>query len=377
MIIVEGIRVHMNEFTAISTGEVRKSIQILIEKEGFKLLGQEREIYLAFRDCQLKSGGNQNSLLFIESTLYPEIRFYISDPKIWKNKILSERFVDEFKKHQNSSFKNLLTISSILILFLLPIFSLFFFRAQIIHKIADQIPPEEESKLGDKIWEIFKKDKSIITSKYSLTVEKELLSRLKYDPNFKIKIHIVEDSIVNAFALPGGHIILNSGLILKADTPEEIAGVLSHEISHITNRHVLRQMIQMIGIYGGLSILVGDIGGVVATVLQGSAFFLQMRFSQEFEKEADSQGIKILEKSEISPSGLKLFLEKIKKKEDDSKIIDDQEKVLEFFQTHPNTEDRIKFIETWSKNHPNFKGKPFLFSFNQWKNDIKNSGDKK
>jgi Zn-dependent protease with chaperone function len=365
----------MKYYDAIFTGGDRKSIQIFPEKDGFRIKGLDQFSYISYRECHLKAGGNQNSLLMVESTVYPELKFYCSDTTIWKDPDLKLSFPNEFQKFQKSSFSHFVLIVVFTFLIASPILGIIFFRSPLIRLIANGISPEKEKAIGDKIWDIYKKDKTILSNKTSVKVSEEFLNRLKFDPKFHIKIHIVEDSIVNAFALPGGHIILNSGLILNAETPEEIAGVLSHEISHITQRHVLRQMIQMIGVYGGLSIIVGDVGGALATILQGSAFFLQMKFSQDFETEADSEGIRILVESQVSPLGLQSFLEKIKKKEEDTKILEEQEKVLEFFQTHPNTSSRIEFIQNWSKINPNFKGRPFLFSLKRWKDEIKNSGE--
>src|SRR5690606_26365284 len=94
------------------------------------------------------------------------------------------------------------------------------------------------------------------------------------EPRYPVQFHIIEDPTVNAFAIPGGHVVIHSGLRLAADTPEEVAGVLAHEIAHITRRHGFRSLISSLGLYQVLQMFVGDATSLLAVLANNGAFLL-------------------------------------------------------------------------------------------------------
>lgn len=129
-----------------------------------------------------------------------------------------------------------------------------------------------------------------------------------YEWQFRV-IH--DDATVNAFALPGGKIYVYSGLIARADDEAEVAGVLAHEITHVTHRHGAERLTDLYGVEVVESLLLGK-GGTVASVAAAAvtkAGFLA--YSRHQESDADSGGFAYLTKTDYDPNGMVRFFEKI------------------------------------------------------------------
>jgi beta-barrel assembly-enhancing protease len=159
-----------------------------------------------------------------------------------------------------------------------------------------------------------------------------------------ISVHIYDLPILNAFAVTGGNIIITRELIEKAGGPDEVAGVLAHEIGHVAHRHPEAQLIRMTGLQVLASVFTGSKGGDTTTSIAGIAALLS--YSRTAEAEADAYARDTLGNASIDPLALKRFFETIVKLEDEKK---DKSPTLSalggLFATHPGTEDRIKLIE--------------------------------
>jgi predicted Zn-dependent protease len=152
---------------------------------------------------------------------------------------------------------------------------------------------------------------------------------------------VVDDPSVNAFAVPGGHVYVNRGLIEQADRANMLAGVMAHEISHVVARHVLKQaeQAQTINVLG--SILLGQNPGalqsIVAQVLAGGAM---ARFSRADEKQADDMGLELMVRAGYDPRGMLDMFQKLLAMDQGGNSA-----VSRFFSDHPGTQDRIRDIE--------------------------------
>jgi Zn-dependent protease with chaperone function len=161
-----------------------------------------------------------------------------------------------------------------------------------------------------------------------------------------ISMEIYDMELVNAFAAPGGKIIFTRGILEKADTAEEIAGVLTHEIGHVAYRHPEAQMVRLTGIQVLISVMSGSNGGDLASNVAALAALL--RYSRDAEREADAYARATMAKANIDPMGLRTFFEKIMKTEGGTvpaaKESSTLDKIGNVFSTHPGTEERIKEI---------------------------------
>jgi predicted Zn-dependent protease len=153
-------------------------------------------------------------------------------------------------------------------------------------------------------------------------------------PNLPFTFQVVNDDSINAFATAGGYVYVNTGLLKAAETEAEVAGVMAHEIAHITNKHALKQMRQRI-IAGGLADAAGVDNNVLVAV--GVEVGLNLPRSRRDEYEADQNGLENLIRSGYAPSGMIAFFQKLLNAGGGS--------MPTFLTTHPHTEDRIANLE--------------------------------
>lgn len=163
-------------------------------------------------------------------------------------------------------------------------------------------------------------------------------------PDFSLRVYDIP--VVNAFALPGGRIVLFRELINRASAPDEVAGVLSHEIGHVAMRHPEAQFIRSIGIQLALSLATG--GGTGSSTFGNLAGLLAiLSYSRAAETDADAYGLRILSQAAIDPTGLKRFFETVARDEGKS-VPGPLGKIGNILSTHPVTAERIERIEPLS-----------------------------
>jgi predicted Zn-dependent protease len=164
------------------------------------------------------------------------------------------------------------------------------------------------------------------------------------DAKVPFTIKVLDSEEVNAFALPGGFFFVNTGLILKAETEAELAGVMAHEIAHVAARHGTKQATrgELINIASIPLIFMGGWTGYA--IRQGAGLAIPMgflTFSRSFEREADDLGLQYLYKSGYDPTSFIDFFEKI-----DSLEKKKPGSLAKVFSTHPMTKDRITAAQT-------------------------------
>jgi len=160
------------------------------------------------------------------------------------------------------------------------------------------------------------------------------------DAKVPFTIKVLDTDEVNAFALPGGFFFVNTGLILKADSESELAGVMAHEIAHVAARHGTKQATrgELINIASIPLIFMGGWTGYA--IRQGAGLAIPLgflNFSRAFEREADYLGLQYMYKTGYDPTSFVDFFEKIQSMEKKKPGT-----VSKVFSTHPMTDDRIK-----------------------------------
>ena len=158
------------------------------------------------------------------------------------------------------------------------------------------------------------------------------------------KFFVVNTDVVNAFALPGGYIYVNRGVIERADKMDEFAGVIGHEIGHVVRRHSVKQMQTQQGANVGIALTcvlthVCDSDASQAAIQVGGAAVFA-KFSRQDEQEADDEGFKNVIRAGISPKGLVSFFQKLMEEEKGG-----GSPVDAWFSDHPLTQDRIADIQ--------------------------------
>jgi len=156
----------------------------------------------------------------------------------------------------------------------------------------------------------------------------------------------MEEKLPNAFSLPGGHMVVTTGLMYLVDGPEELAAVMSHEIAHQTEKHIFRKIISSVGPYVIFKMFVG--GGALRVLSDNYELLASQSFSQEYELEADSKGWDYLRAANIDPRSLIRILTKLKNEYD--RLTQGVDVQFDAFKSHPGTEKRISRLEAkWKK----------------------------
>jgi predicted Zn-dependent protease len=245
------------------------------------------------------------------------------------------------------------------------IYVLFIFISTVIFPAASSgLTVMEEEQLAREYLNILSAQMEIVEDplivNYVASLGQKLVRAFPQQP-FNYQFYVVKQEVYNAFAIPGGHIFIYTGLIAAMDGEEELAGILSHEISHVYCRHIAQKIEQskkinmatLAGVAAG--ILLGAAGGgeVASAVTLGSMAAGQsaaLANSRADEIQADQVGLEYLSKAGYSGEGLLTILNKIRAKQWFGADV-----VPSYLMTHPAVEDRLAYIDTYLEKHKSQK----------------------
>ena len=171
-------------------------------------------------------------------------------------------------------------------------------------------------------------------------IGRQLAARADSTPR-EYRFYLVDSPEVNAFAIPGGHIFVNRGLIESADELSEFAGVLGHEIAHVTERHGIEQMTKQRGAGVLVTLIYAILGrepGVVEQIAieaGGAAVFA--KYGREAEREADQRAIQTLPAAGYDPEGVATFFEELIQQQRRQPTLLDS-----WFASHPTSAERVQ-----------------------------------
>ena len=197
-----------------------------------------------------------------------------------------------------------------------------------------------------------------IVVNYVNKVGQKILAVMPAQP-FAYRFNVVKEDVYNAFATPAGHIYINSGLFAAMETEDELAGIIAHEISHVASRHISQKIERskkvniatLAGVAAGIFLGAGGAAAAANAITIGSMAAgqsIMLAYSREDEIQADQRGLDYLDKAGYSGEGLISILKKIR-----SKQWFGSEQVPTYLMTHPASEDRIAYIDTWLDRRSN------------------------
>ena len=233
------------------------------------------------------------------------------------------------------------------------------FGADLLVEMAvSRIPVEWEQKLGEAAYKDFLSHQDVMKGGPAVKAVEEMTQRLAEQiPNSPYKFHVtvVKSDVVNAFALPGGYVVVFTGLMKKAESGEEVAGVLGHELNHVLQRHGMERMVKNLGVMAVVAIIVGDQQGLMGLMRQVSVELLTLKFDRAQETEADLTGLQLVYRARIDPHGMITFFQKLSEKDEGR---------IEWFSTHPMSSARADRLKAELAALPKRSSEPFTF---EWK----------
>ncbi len=177
-----------------------------------------------------------------------------------------------------------------------------------------QIPLAWEKPLGDAALAQIRSQVPFVTDPRAIEALNTLAAPLLAGINNRsggFNLFLAESSQVNAFALPGGYIVMNRGLLEQARSAEEVQGVMAHEMAHIIKRHAVLQLAKDLGLDLVIRRLQAGESRLLDSLVQDSGRLLGLKFSRDDERAADDLGWEMLEQSGIDPRGLAGFFERL------------------------------------------------------------------
>lgn len=353
----------------------RCSGNLCLNLDGIFFQSEELNYSIRYVNLEINAGGAGNRFVFFKDKKQEAISLYTSDTSVLKNTFITSnsnfsKDISQAKKTLNKIFIATSIVIGLIIIF---VGCLYLLKDKMVEGLASQVPIEWEQQAGDKLFSAlslqydFIKDDSLKNN--FLKIAAPLFNQIEKQ-GYKIDLYFVKDPTINAFALPGGKVVVQSGLIENAKSWEEIMGVLSHELAHVTKRHHVRGVIDNIGIFAILSATLGDVSGLAATFANLGGDLASLSNSRSFENEADEAGWNYLINAKMNPNGLISFFETLKK-ENESELestvnasID-----LSFLSTHPDTQNRIDHLKEKEKSL-NQKFIPLPNDFEDFKSSI-------
>jgi Zn-dependent protease with chaperone function len=279
-----------------AAGEVRAA--------GFDLQGIE----LAWQDARAGAGVQGRwALQVLEAAAAVQVR--ATPPAGWQ-----DAFANLAGRRRARRGRQVLGWSALVLFLALPLLLLlaFFLLADdLAGWAAGRVSVQQEVALGDAGFAAMKPRLALRDDAAAAAMLRDLGARLTRGSVYTYRFHLVQDKSINAFAMPGGIVVVHSGLIAATRSPEELAGVLAHEVQHVELRHSLKSVMKQMGLSAVWAMVSGDLSSAMTG--KAAQHIMSLKFSRDAEREADASGLDALLRAGIDPAGMPAFFATLEK----------------------------------------------------------------
>lgn len=330
---------------------------IVVDAREFHFQSEVLTLAVPLHRVRVRVGRDQDERLYFQDAAAPDWEVFTSDfaiidhPLLPQMAAIREQLSREATRHEVRRRLRLVGSTIAVLALLVWLGNLAVDLA--VSALVQRVPPQLEQKFGDHILAEMQAELIFVEAPDRVAQLEALVAPLTNVVALGtngLKMFIAEEEDPNAFALPGGYVVVTTGMLNLVDRPEELLGVLAHELAHVQQKHCIRTVISGAGPFLIFGVLLGGGDGLVG--LLGNATDLMMRssFSQEYETEADEVGWQILLASRVDPRGMVGAFKKLQAQETGQPLDD---VVPQAFRSHPKTEKRIARLEAkWQKLKP-------------------------
>jgi len=268
----------------------------------------------------------------------------------------SKEFADKLEsvfKHRERSWvsrtlnKNVMGMVKVLAVFFVLLAAAYLWLVPFLaERLAKKVPVSYEERLGDGIYNELKPSFVIDAAKTAHI--NDFFRELNINSKYNIRITVVNENMSNAFAMPGGNIVVYDKLVAGMGSYEELAALLSHEFTHIDEKHTTRSLFRKLASSLFLSIILGDVGAIGNVIINNADDLKGLSYSRRLEKESDMNGLKLLSERKIDCNGFIRLFELLQKEAGQTR-----DEPAEWISSHPDTKKRIAYIrshEAFNKN---------------------------
>jgi len=221
----------------------------------------------------------------------------------------------------------------------------------------------DENKMGQEFDKVIRSQMPMVGDTYITDYVDEMVQKVvkaKKPMPFRIQSAVVANPILNAFAIPGGYIYIFTGLIQEVESESQLAGVIAHELGHVSQRHVASRLEKQskVGILTAAGILSGiflgaatgssDAAAAVMLGAQGAGTAAMLQYSQADEREADHVGLNSMVKAGYNPKGMPETFVLMKK----NQWFRSSSQIPSYLSTHPGLNERISYLNDRIKRMP-------------------------
>ena len=301
---------------------------------------------ILYRDCQLDIGGASGRMVFCRTpdrklTIFCEDRRFPAALDMESGGELAEQLSSVRGQRLSEGIRWRMWLLGMAIVSVLCLIGGYYALIAVAKASIVAVPVSVDTKIGKVALESLELEGTRVTDKVVVDAVQEMVSRLEPHSELKgltFEVRVMDSPEVNAFCLPGGKMVVYTGLLKKAKTAEQVAGVLSHEMAHAIKRHGLQRITESLGIVVAIELMIGDVGGLVAIGVELGKSAALTSYSRELETEADIVGVQLLHAAAIDPLELAGFFEMLKDEGDDLPA------AMRWLSTHPEHEARIATV---------------------------------
>jgi beta-barrel assembly-enhancing protease len=249
----------------------------------------------------------------------------------------AQQLAQRAKKRSNSArvYKAATFIRVLLVMIALAVLFYIFGVPWLAGKMANRFPISYEKKLGAQMYNAIKS--SFVIDEARSKEMNAFFKGLNIPSNYDIQITVVKNDVANAFAMPGGHIVVYTGILKGMKSYEELAALLSHEFTHVENRHSLKSIFREASSSIFLSLLFGNMEAVSSILISNADNLTNLSYGRELETESDENGARLLAQRNIDCKGFVHLFQLLQREYG--------QEPPEYLSSHPNLNKRIKNIQ--------------------------------